>query len=93
MRTSQQDELPPYFNINSDIALGELGGPATTEDFAHIAGACARGRTLQELQGPTAEGQGTAAREEGPAAEVEAGVTHGSSLRPGQRRPCYGLRE
>jgi chromosome partitioning protein len=41
--TSEQ-ALPPYFNINPDTALGALGAPTTTEDFAHIARACEAGR-------------------------------------------------
>ncbi|MCC7320313.1 MAG: AAA family ATPase [Rubellimicrobium sp.] len=36
--------LPPYFNIDPDRALAELGGPAGTGDLAAIARACARGR-------------------------------------------------
>src|SRR6056297_372599 len=37
--TSEQ-ALPPYFNINPNTALGGLGAPTTTEDFARIARAC-----------------------------------------------------
>jgi chromosome partitioning protein len=36
--------LPPYFGISPDAALGELGPPVGTGDFAAIAEACARGR-------------------------------------------------
>lgn len=36
--------LPPYFNINPDAALAELGGPTTTDGFAAIARACEAGR-------------------------------------------------
>jgi len=38
-------DLPPYFNIDPDTALAELGDPATTADFATIADACERGRS------------------------------------------------
>src|SRR6056297_2083865 len=41
--TSEQ-ALPPYFNINPNTALGGLGAPTTTEDFARIARACEAGR-------------------------------------------------
>ena len=36
--------LPPYFNIDPDQALAELGAPSGSADFAAIAEACARGR-------------------------------------------------
>jgi len=35
---------PPYFNIDPDQALAELGEPTDTAGFAAIAQACARGR-------------------------------------------------
>jgi chromosome partitioning protein len=41
---SEVSAPPPYFNINPDQALAELGAPADTGQFAAIAGACARGR-------------------------------------------------
>ena len=37
-------ELPPYFNISPDDALGQLSGPMGTDGFASVAEACARGR-------------------------------------------------
>lgn len=37
--------LPPYFNIDPDLALAHLGAPATTRDFGEMARACAAGRT------------------------------------------------
>jgi chromosome partitioning protein len=40
-----QEEPPPYLSINPDRALEEMGGPMTTEGFARLAEACARGRT------------------------------------------------
>lgn len=36
--------LPPYFNIDPDQALAELGAPSGSADFAAIAEACTRGR-------------------------------------------------
>ena len=37
-------DTPPYFGIDPDTALADLGGPATTESFAAVAKACAAGR-------------------------------------------------
>lgn len=37
-------EQPPYFNIDPDRALADLGDPTDTARFAEIAAACARGR-------------------------------------------------
>jgi chromosome partitioning protein len=39
------DDLPPYFNLSPDAAMGELGSPTTTADLAAIAEACQRGRS------------------------------------------------
>ena len=39
------DTLPPYFNIDPDAALGEMGAPIGTSDFSAMAEACLRGRT------------------------------------------------
>lgn len=36
--------LPPYFGIDPDQALAELGAPASAERFQAIAAACTRGR-------------------------------------------------
>jgi len=36
--------LPPYFNINPDAALAELGAPTTSDGFATMARACEAGR-------------------------------------------------
>ncbi len=44
MALSPKDGLPPYFNIDPDAALAELGDPSTTASFATIAGACSQGR-------------------------------------------------
>ncbi|EYD70554.1 AAA family ATPase [Limimaricola hongkongensis] len=39
-----REPLPPYFRIDPDTALAELGNPTDTRGFAAIAEACARGR-------------------------------------------------
>ena len=39
------DGLPPYFGIQPDAALAELGQTVGTEDFAALARDCARGRS------------------------------------------------
>ncbi|WP_335949718.1 AAA family ATPase [Salipiger bermudensis] len=44
MKTDPKNDLPPYFNIDPDTALGTLGGPFETEGFARIAQACEAGR-------------------------------------------------
>jgi chromosome partitioning protein len=41
----QGSTLPPYFNIDPDVAMAELDAPTGTEGFAAIAGACTRGRS------------------------------------------------
>ena len=41
---SDHGPLPPYFNIDPDQAMAELGKPAGTADFAALARAAARGR-------------------------------------------------
>jgi len=45
------ETLPPYFRINPDVALGDLGDATGTEGFAEIARACAAGRTDLESRG------------------------------------------
>ncbi|MFW2545265.1 AAA family ATPase [Primorskyibacter sp. 2E107] len=45
MRAETKGDLPPYFNINPDEALGALGQPATTAGFQSIARACEAGRS------------------------------------------------
>jgi len=45
--------LPPYFNINPDAALEDLGSPTTSQGFADIARACealVRGRRAASAQ-------------------------------------------
>ena len=44
MSATAQTAPPPYFNINPDEALAELGAPVTTADFARVAETCSRGR-------------------------------------------------
>jgi len=44
MKTDPKNDLPPYFNIDPDTALGALGGPFETGGFARIAQACEAGR-------------------------------------------------
>ncbi|MBL4930112.1 hypothetical protein JI744_18590, partial [Tabrizicola sp. KVB23] len=39
-----EDTPPPYFNIQPDAALAELGDATDTASFARIAEACGRGR-------------------------------------------------
>ena len=49
--------LPPYFNIDPDQALAELGDPTGSEGFAEIAAACARGRDDLASRGLNEEGK------------------------------------
>ncbi len=44
MASSTRHDQPPYFNINPDQALSDLGPTTLSGDFARIAEACARGR-------------------------------------------------
>jgi chromosome partitioning protein len=48
---------PPYFNIDPEAALAELGPPTTSEGFARIAEACTRGRDDLASRGLNEEGQ------------------------------------
>lgn len=48
---------PPYFNINPDAALAELGHATSTGDFAALADACARGRADLASRGIAEEGR------------------------------------
>ncbi|WP_204115916.1 AAA family ATPase [Shimia biformata] len=45
MKPDTATPLPPYFNINPDQALAQLGEPATTAGFERIARACEAGRS------------------------------------------------
>ena len=49
--------LPPYFNIDPDQALQELGEPIDSSDFAEIAAACTRGRDDLSSRGMQEDGQ------------------------------------
>ena len=51
------DGQPPYFNINPDAALAELGHATSTGDFAALADACARGRADLASRGIAEEGR------------------------------------
>ena len=44
MTSDPRGPLPPYFNIDPDTALAQLGDPATTAGFDRIARACEAGR-------------------------------------------------
>ncbi|MDJ0858416.1 MAG: AAA family ATPase [Dinoroseobacter sp.] len=50
------DEQPPYFNIDPEQALGELGPATDTAGFAAIAEACARGRADLASRGMNEDG-------------------------------------
>ena len=41
---NKSDQRPPYFNIDPDAALAELGAPMSTAEFKSMSEACARGR-------------------------------------------------
>jgi chromosome partitioning protein len=49
--------LPPYFNIDPDQALAELGNPTATQGFADIARACDQGRMDLSSRGLDEHGQ------------------------------------
>jgi len=44
MRETFEKTPPPYFNINPDEALAEIGPPVSTRDFEALASLCAQGR-------------------------------------------------
>ncbi len=50
-------ELPPYFNIDPDQALAELGAPGSTAAFGDMAAACTRGRDDLAARGMDEAGQ------------------------------------
>jgi chromosome partitioning protein len=52
-----KDDLPPYFNIDPDAALADLGQPMATAGFGQIAEACAKGRDDLSSRGMNAEGR------------------------------------
>ena len=49
--------LPPYFNIDPDLALADLDQPTDTAGFATIAEACTRGREDLSSRGIDEEGR------------------------------------
>ena len=51
------DELPPYLFITPDRALEEMSAPMTTEGFARLADACAKGREDLTSRGLDERGQ------------------------------------
>jgi cellulose biosynthesis protein BcsQ len=53
----EADGQPPYFNINPDAALAELGHATSTGDFAALADVCARGRADLASRGIAEEGR------------------------------------
>jgi len=52
-----QSNLPPYFNIDPDGALGDLGDPVSTADFSQVAQTCARGREDLASRGHLKDGR------------------------------------
>ncbi|OZO45788.1 hypothetical protein CGU37_27510, partial [Pseudomonas fluorescens] len=56
---SETVDLPPYFNINPDTALSELGAPITSGGFAKIAERCRMGRDDLASRGLSEEGEKT----------------------------------
>ncbi len=56
MKSSQHDTLPPYFNIDPDLALSQLGARTSTAAFGNIAQACEAGRSDLESRGLKADG-------------------------------------
>ena len=57
MRAATSEGLPPYFNIDPDLAYAELGNPTGTGEFSQIADACARGRSDLANRGLEENGQ------------------------------------
>jgi len=49
--------LPPYFNIDPDVALNELDAPLSTQGFARIAQTCAQGRSDLASRGMNEAGE------------------------------------
>ena len=57
--SKDSEDPPPYFNINPDAALADLGLAAGTSDFAALADACARGRADLASRGIKEQGRKT----------------------------------
>jgi len=56
MKTDPATGLPPYFNIDPDKALAQLGERTSTMGFSNIAGACTAGRDNLVSRGLEATG-------------------------------------
>ena len=56
MKSDTANSLPPYFNIDPDQALSQLGAPTTTQGFGAIAQACEAGRSDLSSRGLEADG-------------------------------------
>jgi len=56
---AEAEAQPPYFNIDPDRALAELGAPTDTARFAEIAAACAKGRDDLARRGEGPDGRKT----------------------------------
>lgn len=54
---AETSDQPPYFNIDPDRAMADLGAPTPTARFAEIAAACARGRDDLASRGLNPEGR------------------------------------
>jgi len=59
MMAKEAQDQPPYFNIDPDRALGDLGPAVATGDFAQMAKACTQGREDLASRGMNAEGRKT----------------------------------
>lgn len=57
MKSDPRGALPPYFNIDPDVALGQLGTPTTTGGFGQIAKACEAGRADLASRGLEEDGR------------------------------------
>ena len=55
--TTESGTLPPYFNINPDTALSELGQPVGSDGFAQIAECCRLGRQDLSSRGLSEKGE------------------------------------
>ena len=56
---TEKSTLPPYFNIDPNLAEADLSAPTGTAGFAEIAAACARGRSDLASRGLDESGQKT----------------------------------
>ena len=56
MKSDPANGLPPYFNIDPDQALAQLGSPTSTSGFGSIAKACEAGRSDLSSRGLESDG-------------------------------------